>query len=466
MYSADGSSRCAAGEFQGADHGSTTLNFCHAFLASCTRPSLPLRKLRRSKTTTESPVTGRYLTLAGVVFTHLISFSCALPLTLPGQHVFLQKSRNKAMGITEVPMEGGRDVRGSQTEPMSPIEEEQFYSLEDTEPLTSIRSENPREQTDTSPYSIQNEERSRTLRNWIRIIGRGKKYRFAGAGGSPKGWPSDDISDCCNRCRRRESKVTETGSITSSSNLRMVKTASFDMQSLRTVPRPRSNTQNSNQRSVYGAISAAGSDVKVSTDDFKLPVDAKAWSRAVHRREVIKEMIETETSYLASLRILADVRLSHQSSTLWTNWLTLIPQILSTVVAVRSGLRRSTQDLVCLHESLLADLKHIKEHSSSSGPSTSIKTWSIRRKRERNNSSEPRPGSPDRCSTGPRKFRMATEARIRASKSLGAEPSEAAEAAEILDRKVFYLFRAWRSSLTKGSFPNLLRMRIIVSDTT
>lgn len=213
-------------------------------------------------------------------------------------------------------MESGRDVKGSQTEPMSPIEEEQFYSLEDTEPLTNIRSENPAGQTYDSPYAIQDEEKSRTLRNWIRIIGRGKKYRFAGASGSPKGWPSDDISDCRNRCRRRGSNVTEAGSITSSSNLRMVKTASFDMQSLRTVPRPRSHTQKSNQRSVHGDISVAGSDAKVSTDDFKLPVDDRAWSRAVHRREIIKEMIETETSYLASLRILVDVRWSHQLSTL------------------------------------------------------------------------------------------------------------------------------------------------------
>ena len=213
----------------------------------------------------------------------------------------------QAMGITKQPIEGGHEDKRSQTEPMSPIEEEQFYSLEDTEPLTNIVSENPIEQTAPSPYVTQNEERNRTFRSWISTIGRGKKYRFARASGLPQGWPGNDISDCRNKRRRRESNVAEIGSITSASNLRMVRTASFDMQSLRTLPRPRSNTQNSNQRSMYGAISVAESDAKASTDDFRLPVDQKAWSRAVHRRGVIKEMIETETSYLASLKILADV---------------------------------------------------------------------------------------------------------------------------------------------------------------
>lgn len=220
------------------------------------------------------------------------------------------------MGSADRLLDRHGDKEGYQSEPMSPIEEEVFYSLEDTEPLTGLKSESPilssaKRATPPPPCKVQTEEKEHGFRKWVGSIGKSKKYRFAKTTRSPRGWPGNDVPVCRNRLRRRESNMTESGSIESSYNLRNVMSASISMASLGTLNRPRSNTQNSNQRSAYNSGGVSGSDMKASTEDIRLQstlaVDEGAWNRAIHRRGIIKEMIDTETSYVASLKALSDV---------------------------------------------------------------------------------------------------------------------------------------------------------------
>lgn len=145
------------------------------------------------------------------------------------------------------------------------------------------------------------------------------------------------------------------------------------------------------------------------------------------------------------------------------------PQTLATMVVVRSGLYRSTEDLVCLHDDLLSSLED-NDCPSTSNPFNMIREWSVKRKRDRANSLESRAESPDRRAMAAKKLREPIEARIRESRSIAAEPTEAAEVAEILEKKVSNkrnnAVREFEADEDVHSSTNLRRMRIIVSNTT
>jgi hypothetical protein len=95
--------------------------------------------------------------------------------------------------------------------------------------------------------------------------------------------------------------------------LKTVKTASMSMTSLSVFNRPRTNTQGSTQRSACHSSGFSGSDARVSIDSNRLAstlsLDEGAWNRAVHRRQAIQEMLNTEATYVAGLKALADVSL-------------------------------------------------------------------------------------------------------------------------------------------------------------
>ncbi|KAK2761077.1 hypothetical protein FQN53_007763 [Emmonsiellopsis sp. PD_33] len=247
---------------------------------------------------------------------------------------------------------------------------------------------------------------SHSFKRWIRSM---RKRRTPNYDGPPRyvvGWPGDESKDESYRMFPPLYKnQPDQSSTASSSNLRTVKTASVSMASMLT--RPRTNTQTSTQRSACHSSLFSGSDARVSIDSNRLAstlsLDEGAWNRAVQRRQVIREILDTEVTYLAGLKALAEV--------------------LTTFGITQTALQRSTFDLLTLHENLLTKLQGAMPGSSNTA---STPRWSSGRRRIRFGNMDT-VAKANRKSVMARKFREPIDSRIKSSKSVAAEPGEAAE---------------------------------------
>lgn len=153
-----------------------------------------------------------------------------------------------------------------------------------------------------------------SFKRWIKGIRRIRLASFAGPSNYVMGWPDDEALDESYSMfpRFQQGSHTDTSSVTSSSILHTVKTASLSQTSLSVLNRPRTNTQTSTQRSVCHSSGFSGSDVRRSIDSNRLAstlsLDEGAWNRAVQRRQIIRELLDTETTYVSGLRALTEVR--------------------------------------------------------------------------------------------------------------------------------------------------------------
>ena len=197
-----------------------------------------------------------------------------------------------------------------QPEPMAPIEEEEDTQKGDEweflGPPMSGRPAAIEPTTQACPSGNRNQQ-GYSFKKWLKSMKR-KKPPFEGPQRYVYGWPEDEaLDESYAMFRRHEYDKPETSSIASSSILRAVKTASISFTSLSSVNRLRTNTR----RSVCHSSDPSGSDQRASIDSnalsSALSLDESAWNRAVQRRQVIREIIETETTYVAGLKSLTDV---------------------------------------------------------------------------------------------------------------------------------------------------------------
>ncbi|PGH04697.1 hypothetical protein GX51_03364 [Blastomyces parvus] len=252
---------------------------------------------------------------------------------------------------------------------------------------------------------------SHSFKRWIRSM---RKKRTPNYDGPPRyvvGWPDDESEDESYRMfPSLYQSQPDQSSTTSSSNLFTVKTASVGSLSLLT--RPRTNTQTSTQRSACHSSAFSGSDARVSIESNKLTstlsLDEGAWNRAVQRRQVIREILETEITYLAALKALAEV--------------------LTTLGITETALQRSTLDLISLHEDLLAKL----ENTMPRPDRVITPIWTTARRHIKFGNVDATLTKANRKSVTTRKLREPVDSRIKSSKSVAAEPNEAAVVARIM----------------------------------
>jgi hypothetical protein len=284
---------------------------------------------------------------------------------------------------------------------------------------------------------------SNTFKRWLKTVRKNRRPKYKGPYRYVYGWPEDEAQDASYTITRNRGSVkTDTSSVASSAVYHAVGTASISGTSLSNSTRPRSNTVNSTQQSGFHGSGPSGSDPRTSTDSNKLTttlsLDEGAWNRAVKRRQIIGEIVDTEIMYVASIKALSDVRvipISSLNKVFAPANRSNIVQVLSTMVVTRSGLHRSADDILSLHETFLLGLRRL---TASSRPDTtfSVKSWAPKRERSRKNSLVPRPGSVDRKAIASRKLREPIDARIKASRMIAAEPHEAAEIAQLVFKMV------------------------------
>ncbi|KAK2739209.1 hypothetical protein FQN57_006652 [Myotisia sp. PD_48] len=263
-----------------------------------------------------------------------------------------------------------------------------------------------------------------SFKHWINSI-RANRVAASNQSRYVAGWPEDDAMDesCDKFPEFQPGSFPDNSSIASSFLHRVVESASLSQVSLGHLTRPRTDTQTSS----HGHSSAfSGSDTRKSTESNRLTsamsVDEGAWNRAVQRRQIIRELIETETVYVSGLKALGD--------------------ILSTMFVSRTGIHRSVGELTRLHSSFLAALKNSVSRSDTMGSLSGL-NWMPGRRKVKKSIIDVHLTKPDRKSVTTRKLREPIEYRIKSSKLIAAEPSEAGEVAKILMSKL-HKFNAYQ----------------------
>jgi hypothetical protein len=154
---------------------------------------------------------------------------------------------------------------------------------------------------------------SNTFKRWLKTVRKNRRPKYKGPYRYVYGWPEDEAQDVSYTITRNRGSVkTDTSSVASSAVYHAVGTASISGTSLSNSTRARSNTVNSTQQSGFHSSGPSGSDPRTSTDSNKLTttlsLDEGAWNRAVKRRQIIGEIVDTEIMYVASIKALSDVR--------------------------------------------------------------------------------------------------------------------------------------------------------------
>lgn len=146
-------------------------------------------------------------------------------------------------------------------------------------------------------------------RSWWSISG--PKPRFKGPTRYVPGWPDDESQDESYTFIHAENKELDQLSADSSSYLRTVKTASISGTSLSMFDNGQASSRGSSESSRGSAASSRrGSDATLydGTDQpTTSSLDEGAWSRAVTRRCILQELLQTESTYVFGLSSLADV---------------------------------------------------------------------------------------------------------------------------------------------------------------
>lgn len=133
----------------------------------------------------------------------------------------------------------------------------------------------------------------------------------------------------------------------------------------------------------------------------------------------------------------------------------------------RTGLQRSAGELLRLHDGFLASLQSAIHRSNSNG-SIGVSKWAPGRRRTKKNSLDIHFGKPDRKTVTSRRLRESVDSRIKSSRLIAAEPSEAADVAKILMARVSreHQYLSFRLSLTDvHSFQNSLHIKTMESNT-
>lgn len=98
-----------------------------------------------------------------------------------------------------------------------------------------------------------------------------------------------------------------------SSVLETIKTASMSITSQSIATRSRATTQSSTNQSRYPGSPRSNSETRMSIDSLRLApsntsIDDAAWARGIKRRQILHEILSTESDYVTGLKSLTEVR--------------------------------------------------------------------------------------------------------------------------------------------------------------
>ncbi|KAL1859928.1 hypothetical protein Plec18170_001875 [Paecilomyces lecythidis] len=133
-----------------------------------------------------------------------------------------------------------------------------------------------------------------------------------------------------------------------SSVLETVKTASISITTQSLITRSRATTQSSTNQSGYPGSPRSNSENRASIDSLRLapsnsPIDDAAWTRGIKRRQILHEILSTESEYVIGLKSLTE--------------------ILSSLLPARPTIYHTLQKIRRIHEIFLEQLRIISPKS-------------------------------------------------------------------------------------------------------
>ncbi|KAF3490608.1 RSP protein [Arthroderma uncinatum] len=180
---------------------------------------------------------------------------------------------------------------------------------DDTRGETQLEEDARRPSTESGDSIAPVSQDGYSFKRWMRSI-RANRHAIASPRNYVMGWPDDETMDeSYNRPAGNYSEsVPDTASVTSSALLRTMETASVSQATMSVINRPRTNTMTSTKQ---GTSVFSNSEARRSIDSNRmaatLSLDEAAWNRAVQRRQIIQELVGTETVYVSGLKALGDL---------------------------------------------------------------------------------------------------------------------------------------------------------------
>ncbi len=172
------------------------------------------------------------------------------------------------------------------------------------------------------PHEHKNETQEKSaisgehpFRRWVQTLRRRKSSHSGTSTARIASWSSDEFEK---RSHGNDFLTVPLGhdnhkrsSLASSRFITGVRTATASVQSSSILPDSRRNTMFSDHRTTNRSSYLSNGDVRGSTESgqplVSHSIDDAAWTRAVKRRQVIQEIVSSEESYVADMKVLVNV---------------------------------------------------------------------------------------------------------------------------------------------------------------
>jgi len=152
---------------------------------------------------------------------------------------------------------------------------------------------------------------SQPFRRWMSTLRHKNLSRRKPLTARTERWSLDDCEDSDQPKGAARSRHQKTSSHSSSAFITAVKTASISLASVSVAPRSRQAARSSRFRSEHRSSEQSQIDGRPSMDNSrKLSgpfMDEAAWDRALRRRKILEELVSSEESYVADLKVLRNV---------------------------------------------------------------------------------------------------------------------------------------------------------------
>ncbi|KAF4850999.1 Phosphatidylinositol 3,4,5-trisphosphate-dependent Rac exchanger 1 protein [Colletotrichum siamense] len=180
-------------------------------------------------------------------------------------------------------------------------------------------------------------------------------------------WKLLDPADRSALSRRTRHRRSSSGS--SFGFVAAVRSASVSLASGSVMSRPRGYTRRSFAQSRTDRSSRASFTATRCSEDschveWPVRADPMATERALQRRRILEELIQTEEGYIGDIRFLMNV------------YITILASLPTLPMGLRSSINRNLTDIVELHEELLGELHRVvpdSEYSQADVPATTSK---------------------------------------------------------------------------------------------
>lgn len=166
------------------------------------------------------------------------------------------------------------------------------------------------------PSAVVKDPATNPFRKWMSSLRRKNTGRRRSLTPRTERWSLDDNDErhpnnAPQKQDQRHSRHQKTSSQSSSGFITAVKSASISLASFNVAPRSRHAARSGRFKSEHRSSGLSQNDCRPSTENGRKTsgtfMDEAAWDRALKRRKILEELVSSEESYVADLKVLTNV---------------------------------------------------------------------------------------------------------------------------------------------------------------